>query len=73
LLCLTSKGSEVESLVTKYRCGRNFEPGDISGMVNFIIEVAGNKELCNLMKYNSLKASNDFSSKNVAKFLDALH
>lgn len=73
LLCVTSKGSEVESLVTKYGCGRNFEPGDINGMVTFINEAAGNKELCNLMKYNSLKASNDFSSRNVAKFLDAVH
>jgi glycosyltransferase involved in cell wall biosynthesis len=69
LLCISSKGSEVESLVSKYKCGRNFEPGEISGIVNFIVEVAENYELHDFMKNNSLKASKDFSSKNVAKFL----
>lgn len=70
LLCLTSKGSEVESLVTKYECGKNFEPNDIDGILNFILEVADNKELYNLMRSNSFKASKNFSSINVTKFLD---
>jgi glycosyltransferase involved in cell wall biosynthesis len=69
LLCMTSKGSEVESLVKKYKCGKSFEPKDIRGMVNFIIEVADNKKLHSLMKANSLKASKDFNISNVKKFL----
>ncbi len=69
LLCITSKGSEVESLVTKYECGKSFEPDDFNGMVNFIVEVSENKELHRLMKANSLKASADFNSSNVDRFL----
>jgi hypothetical protein len=66
---MTSKGSEVENLVANYKCGRNFEPNDIKGMADFIVEVAGNKELNNLMRLNSSTAAQDFSSINVAKFL----
>jgi glycosyltransferase involved in cell wall biosynthesis len=69
LLCMTSKGSEVENLVANYKCGRNFEPNDIKGMADFIVEVAVNKELNNLMRLNSSTAAQDFSSINVAKFL----
>ena len=71
LLCVTSKGSEVENLVTKYECGRSFEPDDINGMVSFIVEVVDNEDLHRLMKANSLKASGDFNVSNINKFLDA--
>ena len=69
LLCIASKTSEVENLVTKYNCGKSFEPDDISGMVNFIIEVAENKELHSRMKANALIASGDFNKINSKKFL----
>lgn len=71
LLCVSSKGSEVESLVSKYDCGRNFEPDDITGITNFIVEIADNNELKKLMQANSLKASMNFSASNINDFLAA--
>lgn len=72
ILCVTAKGSEVENLVAKYECGRSFEPNDIVGMTNFIIEVADNKELQNILRKNSLKASNDFNISDTDIFLASL-
>ncbi len=69
LLCLTSTGSEIDDLVTKYECGRSFDQKDITKIVNFIVEVAENKELYNMMKANSIKASSDFNVTNFTKFL----
>lgn len=69
LLCITSKGSEVESMVTKYACGKCFEPSDIIEMIKFIINAADNNIMHNSMSNNSLNASKDFSPSNVASFL----
>lgn len=69
LLCLTSKGSEIETLVAEYECGRCFEPNNISGIVNYILDVAENRNLHKLLINNSLKASTDFTMTNITKFL----
>jgi glycosyltransferase involved in cell wall biosynthesis len=69
LLCISSKGSEVENLILKYDCGRNFEPDDVKGMIDFIIEISDNKILQRSMQINSLKASKDFSTSKVNGFL----
>lgn len=73
LLCVSPFGSEVERLVLKYECGRNFSPEDNDGIVHFINEAATNKELLMLMKSNSLKASLDFGPSNLEWFLAATH
>ena len=65
LLCVTSRGSEIESLVNKYKCGKCFEPDEIQNMVNFIIELKENNMLCQSLKTNSLKASDDFNISNI--------
>jgi glycosyltransferase involved in cell wall biosynthesis len=72
LLCVSPKGSEVEKLVTKYECGKNFEQDDIVEMAKFITDVSTNKELLTLMKKNSLKASENFSESNIGRFLTAI-
>ena len=69
LLCTSARGSEVENLVKKYNCGRCFEPDDVAGIVNFIFEVAGNNELHDLYRENSLKASEYFNISNITAFL----
>jgi glycosyltransferase involved in cell wall biosynthesis len=71
LLCITAKGSEVDKLVIKYKCGGSFEPNDIKGIVDYIVELTENNELLQLMKANSLKASGNFNVSNVNKFLTA--
>lgn len=68
LLCMTSKGSEVESLIERYNCGKCFDPFDIIGIARFILEVAENKELHRTMETNSLKASKDFDVSNINEF-----
>jgi glycosyltransferase involved in cell wall biosynthesis len=73
LLCMTSKGSEVDRLVNRYECGKSFEPDDISGMVNFILELADNEILNKVFSQNSLKASESFDISNVNLMLEATH
>lgn len=69
ILSISSMDSEVARLVTRYSCGRSFESDDISGMTDFIISVADDRKLQSELRYNSLKASADFSSSNCKMFL----
>lgn len=69
ILSITSSDSEVARLVARYSCGRSFEPEDINSMADFIIAFANDKELQRTMRYNSLKASADFSLSNIKMFL----
>ncbi len=69
ILCIARKGSEVESLVNKYSCGYCYEPDDIKGISECIVELAENNQLHSTIKKNSLKASEDFSCRNARKFL----
>jgi len=69
LLCMTAKGSEVDSLVSKYNCGRSFEPENISGITEYIYEISDNHELYYTMQKNSLDASKKFTAINAFKFI----
>jgi glycosyltransferase involved in cell wall biosynthesis len=69
LLCMASKESEVNRMVSKYECGRCFEPDDFSGMLGFITELSRNEELFRQMRNNSLAASENFTSTNSMRFL----
>jgi glycosyltransferase involved in cell wall biosynthesis len=69
LLCITPKGSEIESIVRKYKCGNSFEPDNIKGMANFVSEVADNIDFYSSLKMNSLKASEDYGISKIDKFL----
>lgn len=69
LLCISPAGSEVENMVMRYGCGRNFEPSDIMGISGFILGIADNRELQEKMRMNSLKASEDFTSANISEFM----
>ena len=69
LLCISEAGSEIERLVEKYNCGKNFEPSDIEGIAGFIQKMADNNVLMEEMRINSLLASRDFSVKNARNFL----
>ncbi|NLA47834.1 MAG: glycosyltransferase family 4 protein [Bacteroidales bacterium] len=71
LMCICAKGSEVENLVMQYDCGRSFEPDNISGMVNYILEVADNRELRRGLAQKSLAASKNYSTDNVQLFFTA--
>ncbi len=69
ILSISSRDSEVSKLVTRYSCGRSFEPDDINGMAKFITNVADDKVLQSELRRNSMKASADFSSSNCKMFL----
>ena len=69
LLCISEAGSEIERLVEKYNCGKNFEPSDIEGIAWFIQKMADDNVLMEKMSMNSLLASRDFSVKNAGNFL----
>jgi len=72
LLCVSPKGSDVEKLIAKYDCGKNFGPDDTDMMAEFINDAATNPGLMINMKKNALKASEDFSESNAARFLSTI-
>lgn len=69
ILCICAKGSEVEKLILQYDCGRSFEPDNITGMVDFIVQVKDNRQFCDLMKVKSLEASRNYNVSNVNQFI----
>jgi len=71
LLCIAGNGSEVENLVTKFDCGKCFEPSDISGITDFILKMVDNIKLQEMYGENSLKAAGDFSQLKAASFLES--
>jgi glycosyltransferase involved in cell wall biosynthesis len=69
LLCISSRGSEIDNLATRYQCGRNFEPVEIKEIKEFILEIAANRDLHSLMRMKSLEASKYYTSANARQFL----
>jgi len=66
---LSSKATEIQSLIEKYALGdfiNNFEPEE---MANKIIEISNNTQRYNLWKRNTAKASKDLNWKNEEKVL----
>lgn len=70
LLCVCPLESEMIALTKKYENGRCFSSKDVSGIVEFIQEMATDPELQKTMSENSLKASKDFTKANAYKFVD---
>lgn len=69
LLCICPETSEMVTLTRKYENGRCYRAEDVTGIVDFIKELAGNKELQSKMSANSLKASKDFTKANAYEFV----
>lgn len=69
LLCICPETSEMVALTQKYENGKCFRAEDVSGIVAYIKEVAGNKELQQTLSQNSLAASKDFTKANAYKFM----
>lgn len=64
LLCIASGDSELNKLTTKYNNGKCFAPDQIDKIVSFIHEMTNNRELHELFRTNSYKASGDFTPQN---------
>lgn len=71
LLCICPETSEMVTLTQKYENGKCFRAEDVEGIVAFIKELAGNKELQSRLSANSLKASKDFTKANAYEFVPA--
>lgn len=69
LLCICPESSEMVALTQKYENGKCFRPDDVKGIVDYIKELAGNKELQSRLADNSLKASKDFTKANAYEFV----
>ena len=69
LLCICPETSEMVALTQKYENGKCFRAEDVKGIVDYIKEVAGNRELQQTLSKNSLAASKDFTRANAYKFM----
>jgi glycosyltransferase involved in cell wall biosynthesis len=69
LLGICAEGSEVDRIISKYNCGKSFNPGNLAEMVSFIIELANNEKAYQEYRNNALKASKHYDVTNVKQFL----
>ena len=72
LLCIAGEDSELKKLVTKYNNGGCFSPDKPSEIVTFIEEIAQNRDLLQLYKANSLRASIDFTPQNAERIAETI-
>jgi glycosyltransferase involved in cell wall biosynthesis len=70
LLCICPETSEMVTLTQKYDNGKCFRAEDVQGIVGFIKELAGDKELQSKLSHNSLEASKDFTRANAYEFVN---
>ena len=67
ILCMSKKTSELAKVIMENSCGIVFEPSSVNEISSFLSSVS-KKEL-KLLGYNSRKASEKFTKKNVENFL----
>lgn len=69
LLCLSEKCTELGRLAYEYYVGRCFMREDITGMVNYIYELAANEKLLSFYKQNARKASELYTPQNANDYV----
>ena len=68
-MCIGSEESELAGFVAEHNIGKSFTQHNITGMIEYLLELSVNSELLNTYKKNSLKISKDFTSKNAELYL----
>jgi len=72
VLALSSKESELSSLIERHQCGRNFEGDDLDNVSAFILELKGNARLCGQFKKNASMAAKCYTKENAVRYADLL-
>ena len=74
LLGLSQKGSDIEYVIKKYKCGINVQPDDEKGIRDALLKFASSSEYLLFCKRNARAAAeNEFSSEvNIRKVMDLL-
>ncbi len=73
LLAIAPRNSELESIIETYKCGKLFVPGDVQGIVNFILSLQSDRRHLENLKENSRKAAADFTPENAALYYKYIH
>ena len=73
LLAISPRNSELENIIETYNCGKQFEPGDVQGIVNFILSLFNDRQQLEIYKTNSRKAAADFTPENAALYYKYIH
>lgn len=73
LIGLCDDQSEVTQTIQQHRCGIVIAPGDIAGLVNGILALAGDESKLNSYRTNSRSAAEKFySRRNTSRYLEAM-
>lgn len=72
ILGITSRNSDLASLVEKYKVGKIFEPDEIQGITDFIEALSLNKMEQNNYRSNSREAAKDFTELNTNIIVSAV-
>lgn len=73
LIGLCDDQSEVAQTIQQHRCGIVIAPGDIAGLVNGILALAGDESKLNSYRTNSRSAAEKFySRRNTSRYLEAM-
>ncbi|MCX6238332.1 MAG: glycosyltransferase family 4 protein [Bacteroidia bacterium] len=70
ILGITDQSSDLHQLIERHDIGCCFAPENKEGIVTYIEHLANNTEHCKRLSTNALKASQLYTIKNVAKFLN---
>jgi hypothetical protein len=70
LLSIAEKDSEMAKIINKYDMGICCSADQTDRMLDFIYNLMDNKEYCQKLRANSLKASHDFTPDNAFKFVN---
>jgi glycosyltransferase involved in cell wall biosynthesis len=70
VMAIAPLNSAIADIIGQFRIGRAFGKNNISGMGAFILELINNPDLREKLASNSLKASENFTTANAAKYIE---
>lgn len=69
ILGLASPATELGSLIDQLKVGKCFDPSDKMKIIEYIYQLADNREICREMRNNSLKAAGKYTPENARRFV----
>lgn len=72
LLCIANLNSELNKLVSLYKCGSCFDGQNLTEIANYILYIKKDKNIRDLIARNSFGASSHFTKHNAIKYVEHL-
>ena len=70
MMAIASLKSEIAGIILRHQTGKVFEKNNIKGMCEFILELKNRPGYWNTLSANSLRASQEYTRENAARYLE---